>query len=139
MTDPAVLQRLLLALLVAGALVGAYHLVRLRVLRKARGGAKGLTGFVPGTPGVVFFTTPDCATCKAAQRPALSRLEERLSGRVQVIEIDAAANAELARQWSVLSVPTTFILDPSGEPRQVNHGFASAEKLIGQVLQAGAA
>jgi thiol-disulfide isomerase/thioredoxin len=135
--EPAILQRLVLALLLAGALWGAYRLVTSVVLSKARRGARRLAGFVPGLPGVVFFTTPECVTCKAAQRPALSRLEERLRGRVQVIEIDAKDNAELAREWSVLSVPTTFVLDPSGEPRLVNHGYASTEKLIGQLREAG--
>ena len=72
-------------------------------------------------------------TRKAAQKPALSELARRLPGGVQVIEIDAAGNSDMARQWSVLSVPTTFVLDRRGKPRQVNHGFASADKLLGQL------
>ena len=43
----------------------------------------------------------------------------------------------LARDWSVLSVPTTFVLDRDGTPRQVNHGFASTEKLLGQIIALG--
>jgi thiol-disulfide isomerase/thioredoxin len=85
----------------------------------------------------VFFTTPDCVACKAAQKPALKELADRLSGRVQVIEVDALDNAVLAREWSVLSVPTTFVLDRNGRPRQVNHGYASTEKLFGQIAALG--
>jgi len=33
----------------------------------------------------------------------------------------------------VLSVPTTFIIDSQGRPRRVNHGVASAEKLLNQI------
>ena len=91
----------------------------------------------PGIPGVVYFTTPTCVTCKAAQAPALRALTERLSGKVQVIEVDALGDKALAKKWSVLSVPTTFILDRAGRPRHVNHGFASTEKLFGQIRQLG--
>ena len=45
--------------------------------------------------------------------------------------------AATAKQWSVLSVPTTFILDRDGRPRQVNHGYASTEKLFGQIAALG--
>jgi hypothetical protein len=60
-----------------------------------------------------------------------------MPGSVQVIEVDAQDNAALAREWSVLSVPTTFVLDRDGIPRQVNHGFASTEKLLGQIIALG--
>ncbi len=127
------LARLVLAVLLIAGLVGTYRIVTMLVL--ARAGRKGhsLSQFTPGTPGVVFFTTPDCVTCKAAQKPALKALADRLSGRLQVIEVDALDNAVLAKEWSVLSVPTTFVLDRDGRPRQVNHGFASTEKLFGQL------
>ena len=124
------------AVLIA-ALAGAYRLVTAFVLIRAREKGSRLTQFTRGTPGVVFFTTPDCVTCKAAQKPALKALSDRLSGRVQVIEVDAVDNAVLAREWSVLSVPTTFVLDRDGRPRQVNHGYASTEKLFGQIAALG--
>lgn len=107
------------------------------MLARARRASLGLAFFRPGVPGVVYFTTPDCATCKAAQRPALNALEDQLQGRIQVIEVDALDHPDIARQWSVLSVPTTFILDRDGKPREVNHGFASTEKLLKQLRLVG--
>ena len=124
-----------LAAVVIFALVAAYWLVTRIVLARARRGGQGIGSFTPGTPGVVYFTTPTCVTCKAAQAPALRELAERLSGKVQVIEVDALGDKALAKKWSVLSVPTTFILDSTGRPRHVNHGFASTEKLFGQIRQ----
>jgi hypothetical protein len=56
-----------------------------------------------------------------------------MGGLIQVIEVDAAAQPELADYWGVLSVPTTFIIDARGRPRRVNHGVASAEKLERQI------
>ena len=133
----AALVRLGAALVLIAALVGAYRLVTSLVLARAARKGRGLLSFKPGTPGVIFFTTPDCVTCKAAQRPALEKLADRMPGTVQVIEVDARDNAALAREWSVLSVPTTFVLDRDGTPRQVNHGFASTEKLLGQIIALG--
>jgi thiol-disulfide isomerase/thioredoxin len=129
--------RLVLAIVLIGVLVGAYRGVTAIVLARAGKKGRGLLPFRTGTPGVVFFTTPDCVTCKAAQRPALAELENRLPGSVQVIEVDALDNAALAREWSVLSVPSSFVLDRSGTPRQVNHGYASTEKLFGQIVALG--
>ena len=129
----AVLARLLEAAVIGGALFAGYRLVRAFVLSRARGKANGLSRFTPGLPAVLFFTTPDCVTCKVAQRPALRAVQDRLGGRVQLIEVDALASPLLARDWSVLSVPTTYVLDGNGRPMQVNHGYASAEKLIAQL------
>jgi thiol-disulfide isomerase/thioredoxin len=131
------LARFVFAVLLVAALLGSYKAITALVLARARGKVNAFLPFVPGKPGVVFFTTPDCVTCKAAQRPALAELADRMPGTVQVIEVDALDNAALAREWSVLSVPTTFVLDRSGRPRQVNHGYASTEKLIGQIVALG--
>ncbi|MGO9412787.1 MAG: thioredoxin family protein [Spirochaetia bacterium] len=125
--------RLIWAAAIIGFSVAAFALVKMVVLAKARGSAAGFSAFRSGLPGIIYFTTPDCVTCKAAQRPALRALERQLDGNVQVIEVDAADRPDLARQWSVLSVPTTFILDRQGKPRQVNHGFASTAKLLSQL------
>ncbi len=50
-----------------------------------------------------------------------------------MIEVDASARPEIAQEWGVLSVPTTFVIAANGQPRYVNHGVASAEKLIQQL------
>jgi thioredoxin-like negative regulator of GroEL len=83
-------------------------------------------------PALLYFTSPTCAPCKTVQRPAIQKLKERVGDRIQVIEIDATAQPEIARQWGVLSVPTTFVLDAQGQPRHINHGVATVDKLLGQ-------
>ncbi len=128
-----VLPRLADAALIAAACLAAYRGIRALVLRRARGASRLWTLFERGRPGVVFFTTASCAACKSLQRPALNALESRLDGRIQVIEIDALEHPELARAWSVLSVPTTFVLDRDGRPLHVNHGVASTGKLLAQL------
>jgi thioredoxin 1 len=133
MTLTLIAARLVLAALIVAACVGAWFLISRVVLSRA-GRASGLLArFSPGRPGVVFFTTPDCAACKTVQRPALRELEERLAGRIQIIEIDAVQSPDIASSWSVLSVPTTFVLDRDGKPLHVNHGVASTRKLLDQL------
>jgi len=44
------------------------------------------------------------------------------------------AQPEIASQWGVLSVPTTFVIDAQGNPRYVNHGVAPLDKAAAPVL-----
>lgn len=82
---------------------------------------------------LVYFTTPTCAPCKTVQRPAIQSLNQLLGNALHVIEIDATEKPELASRWGVMSVPTTFIFDPTGQLRHINHGVTRAEKLLTQI------
>ena len=128
-----ILVRALWALAIAGTLAGAYWLVNKAIITRARGKRLGLESIQPGVPAILYFTTPTCVPCRTVQRPALARLVEQHGDALQVIEIDASAQPELANYWGVLSVPTTFIIDSIGRPRRVNHGIASMEKLGRQI------
>jgi len=131
--DNAILIRTLWALAIASGGIAIYWLVNRAILARARGKRLGLESIQPGTPAILYFTTPTCAPCKTVQRPALARLKERLGDCLQVIEVDASARPDLADYWGVLSVPTTFIIDSQGRPRRVNHGLAGAERLLKQI------
>ena len=130
---PDLLVRALWAVLIAAVLVGAYWLVNKLIIARTHGKQLGLESLQSGMPAVLYFTTPDCVPCKTMQRPALSRLQEHQGDSLQVIEIDAVAQPELADHWGVLSVPTTFIIDGYGQARRVNHGIARADKLQAQI------
>ncbi|HSV85405.1 MAG TPA: thioredoxin family protein [Levilinea sp.] len=133
---PELISRLLWAVLIllsGVALYWLYNRVTLRRLASQR--PPGLESLRPDTPAILYFTTPECAPCKTIQRPALQHLQQKLGGRLQVIEINAAEKPDLAGAWGVLSVPTTFVLDPQGRPRHVNHGVTTAEKLLQQLAK----
>ena len=130
------LLRLCAAIGISAALAGLYYAVRAFLLSRARGQAGTLPGRIPGIPVIVLFTTPQCVPCRAIQRPALEELQKRLLDRIQIIEIDALERPDLARLWSVLTVPTTFVLDAAGRPLHVNNGVASAAKLLSQLKPA---
>jgi peroxiredoxin len=63
----------------------------------------------------------------------LENVLELLDGGLQIIEIDAAQQPELATRWGVLSAPTTYVIDPHGKIKHINHGIARAEKLLSQI------
>jgi len=120
-----------LAIIAAGLL--GYWLINQRLLTKARSNLFTLFNQLPNKPVIVYFTTPDCAPCKTVQRPALSRVSQLLGDSLEVVEIDATQRPDLAKQWGVMSVPTTFLLDARGEARYVNNGVTRAEKLMEQL------
>lgn len=126
------IERLLLTLIVAAALMMLYRLLNLWQMRRVTQTDPLLSRFAAGIPGVVLFTADYCAPCKFQQRPALQRLLEQVGG-LQIIEVNVEAEPDAAQRWGVMSLPTTYILDKTGTPRAVNHGVTSAEKLKQQL------
>jgi thiol-disulfide isomerase/thioredoxin len=86
-------------------------------------------------PAVLYFTTPTCAQCRLQQAPALVQVQERLAG-LQILKLDAMEHQRLADYYHVMTVPTTVVLDSRRQPLAVNHGLATAERLLAQVEQA---
>lgn len=134
MNEP-LLTRLLWSLVI---IAGAYLLLRLILwwmLKRVQNTTHHSPAIEPGRPTVIYFTTPDCAPCKTVQRPALQKALSQLGEACQLIEVNAYEKPDLARQWGVLSIPTTFILDSTGKPRHVNYGVTPAEKLVRQLKE----
>jgi thioredoxin 1 len=128
-----ILLRFGLAIVIIGLGLFAYWLINQRLLVRARNNVLTLFGKYPDKPVLVYFTTPDCVPCKTVQRPAIDRVSDLLGGKLEVIEINAYEQPDLAKTWGVMSVPTTFVLDARGEARYVNNGVARAEKLLEQI------
>lgn len=124
-----ILFRFVIAVVVIAAGVGGYTLYNRLMLGRAPKGTLG----TPGKPVLLYFTTPTCAPCKTVQKPAIAQIQEKLGEMLQVIEVDATEQPEMAKRWGVLSVPTTFVIDSRGQARYVNHGVARAEKLLKQL------
>jgi thiol-disulfide isomerase/thioredoxin len=117
------------------ALYTAFSRLSLRRLRRSEAEVPLSAVVPPGKPSLVYFTSPTCAPCRTYQRPVIERLQAQLGERLQVVEIDASSETEIADRWGVMSVPTTFLFDTQGQPRFVNHGVTPLEKLFRQVEQ----
>ena len=130
--NPLLLRMLLaVGLILLG--IGLYLLLNRVLLSRAGRNNLGLEQFQPGIPAVLYFTMEGCVPCRMTQRPALKKLSDMAGDQIQIIQVDVVEEPQLAESWGVLSVPTTFIIDPLGRPRRVNHGVALAEKLLDQI------
>lgn len=73
---------------------------------------------------IVYFWSDGCPVCKGTQRPILEGIlaeygKERLT--LTAYNIDEAP--DVAKEWGVRTLPTTFLLDSTGTIRRVNNGL----------------
>lgn len=90
-----------------------------------------------GPISILAFSSEDCRQCHTMQMPALENLLRMCGDAVEIFDIDAVQEAELAKQYRVMTVPTTVVLDGRGQVRAVNYGFASTKQLMEQVETCG--
>lgn len=88
------------------------------------------------TPAILAFSTPTCAECRVRQAPALEVVQAALGDTIHIVRVDALAQPEIASQFGVLTVPSSAVIDRTGRPIAMNHGFAPAERLIAQAREA---
>lgn len=130
------LERIILVAIVLLASYSLYRLYSRWHLRRASAAAQVdplLNSLRPGATAVVYFTTPSCVPCRTQQKPTLTKLQDELGEKLQVIQIDAVDQPETAERWGVLSVPTTFVIGSDGRPVAVNHGTADIITLRRQI------
>jgi len=127
------IERALIALMLIAAGFLAYRLMQRRQLRRA--GSTATNDPILGdnrsdVPTIVYFTTPTCAPCRLQQTPILDRLQMEMGeNNLRTVRIDASEDPETAARWGVFSVPTTFVLDETGQPRNVHNGVVGIETL----------
>jgi hypothetical protein len=92
-----------------------------------------------GRRTLLYFYTQQCVSCKVQQEPALLQLAQTYTGRFSLARLDALEEAEMARRFHVLTVPSTVVLDENGRVVDANLGYASAERLAAQLGLAEAA
>ncbi len=96
-----------------------------------------LPGYQTGQPAIVYFWSTTCTTCKTMQTPVIEDLHAGHGDSIQIVKINAGEHMDLAGQWGVMSVPTTFVLDVTGTVTHVNHGATRADKLLRQLGSEG--
>ncbi|MEO8814423.1 MAG: thioredoxin family protein [Mycobacterium sp.] len=84
-------------------------------------------GLAQDGPTVVHFSAPWCGPCAGVRR-VVDQVCADLGG-VAHVEIDLDSNPIAAQQFSVLSLPTTFIFDANGHQRYRATGVPAAAAL----------
>lgn len=87
-----------------------------------------------GIASVVYFHSPTCGVCRASQKPILDRLlAQFVENGLQLITVDVSEKTDVAREWGVTTVPSTYVIGLAGEVAHVNNGLASEQTLRRQL------
>ncbi|MDP2873375.1 MAG: thioredoxin family protein [Bacillota bacterium] len=89
-----------------------------------------------GLPGVVVFSSSDCAPC-IAQKEILEALAPRYQGRAKLVRADVYQHLELALGLGVQSIPTLFFIDADGNIVAGWAGLMPAEEIMAQLESMG--
>lgn len=86
-----------------------------------------------GQASLIVVVSSRCAICPA-QKIVVAQLRERYPpSLLRVVSIDAELQPEQARELSVMTVPTTLVLDPDGTMAHINNGLAKFDTLAEQI------
>lgn len=119
------IERLLLTLLLLLAGVAVYYIFRQVHLRR-------LAPVAATEPTLLYFRSDSCAVCPTQHR-YIDQLREMWHGRLAVRQINVDEEQETAVQYGVFTLPTTLLVDASGNVRQINYGLTNAHKLRQQL------
>lgn len=125
------IERILLSLLII--LLGVAMLLALRYMHLRRIRQAALMALdASGRTTVLYFRSDSCAPC-ATQTAYLRKIEREYDGRLAIRKIDTDLEPETAARYSVFTLPTTLILDSSGQVKHINYGLTAANKLARQL------
>jgi len=113
----------------AAVAVGAFQAFRLVHMRRMTHSAGGSGRDVPT---LLYFHSDNCAVCPTQGR-MLDQLVTKWSGRLAIERIDAEQEPETASRYGVFSLPTTILIDTTGQVKQVNYGLTHTAKLERQL------
>ncbi len=126
-------ERLLITFAVMACAWVALSLLRRRQITQSNRASQRLNK-VSDLPTIVYFWSDSCSMCKMTQRPILERiLAEYGKERVAFTAYNIDEAPEVAKEWGVRTLPTTFVLDSSGIIRQINNGVVVSESLRKQL------
>lgn len=83
-------------------------------------------------PTLLYFRSEHCAPC-VTQAYYLQSVERRFDERLDIKKIDVDVEREMASRYGVFTLPTTLIVDESGDVKHINYGLTAATKLTRQL------
>ena len=87
-----------------------------------------------GRPTIVAFSTKACAVCRTAQAPALEALERSLGfSSLRIVKVDVAVRPDVVKAFGVMTAPSTAVFAADGHLCAYNRGFATTDRLVGQL------
>jgi thiol-disulfide isomerase/thioredoxin len=131
------LVRLVAILVLTGVSLGGFWLLKSAHIRKLNRGSAFSLRQAPhretaGGLMLLYFSSDTCAACPAQER-YIAQLPEHWRANLEIQTINVEERPEVARRYSVLTVPTTILVDRGGTVREVNYGLTSSMQLHRQL------
>ena len=99
--------------------------IRHRAIQRAQN-TRQRSGITPGIRTIVYFWSPGCHQCRSAQKPVIERMvAEYGEEHLQLISYNLDESFDIAKEWGVMTIPATFIVDQKGDVLFVNNGLAT--------------
>lgn len=129
-------ERLLIILILGLVGMGAYTAVKQRHVRRLN---RHITPpFDDGRPTLLYFRSETCAACPTQARYLAQVMgDEAGNGRVTLHTINVDHEPDRAKQYGVMTLPTTMLLDSAGQVREINYGLTPPHKLQQQLNTIG--
>lgn len=125
------IERLLVAAIVIVVITAFWVLLRRRQLRKANQ-ALSRPSATMAAPMLLYFSSKSCIPC-TTQAQYIDDLKHVYPGYIDIRQIDTDQESETAASYGIFTVPTTLIVDGSGDVRHVNYGLTRTSRLATQL------
>ncbi len=126
-------ERLLMTFAVMVFFASVFLLVKRRQLALANLASQELKKQT-NIPTIVYFWSPGCPVCKMIQRRILEGIiAEYGRERLALTAYNTDEAPDVAKEWGVRTLPTTFLLDSTGAIIYISNGLADAEALRSQL------
>lgn len=123
---------LILGLVGTGAFTAVKHVHVQRLNRRRPDQA------ATGQPTLLYFRSETCAVCPTQARYLEQVMgDEAGNGRVTLHTINVDREPDRAKQYGVMTLPTTMLLDSAGQVREINYGLTPPHKLRQQLITIG--
>jgi thiol-disulfide isomerase/thioredoxin len=127
------IERLLITVAIMALLGGVFLLMKRRQIALANRASRRLNQS-SRLPTIVYFWSNGCPVCKMTQRRILDGvLAEYGTEQLAFTAYNTDETPDIAKEWGVMTLPTTFLLDSTGTIRQVNNGLVTVENLRKQL------
>lgn len=126
-------ERLLITFGLMAFLGVVFMLLKRRQIAKANRASQQLSQQT-NMPTIVYFWSNGCAVCKGQQKPIIEGIvAEYGESQVKLTMYNIDEAPEVAVEWGVMTLPTTFLLDATGTIKHVNNGLIYSDNLRKQL------
>jgi thioredoxin 1 len=125
-----ILERLLIILFLALLSTGAFTAFKQVQMRRVN---RRVAPLAADRPTLLYFRSNSCAVCPTQARYLEGVMGDGENGRYTLHTINVDTQPDLARQYGVMTLPTTILLDTAGQVRDINYGLTPPHKLKQQL------